>query len=179
MHIEPGAHVIRVAPNTNILAAALAAGIALPHSCRAGRCASCKARLTSGAIQYPNGSLPPGITAAEAADGQVLLCQAQARSDLHVRARGPREPGGAAFAACEVISIAALGAMWQITLRRPVPPIEVRPGQFVDMRTADGAAERVAVVAISAESISVEAAGGFEVARGGTLLVAGPYEFPR
>jgi len=69
-----------VSPGENVLTAALAAGIPLPYSCRAGRCASCKSKLLSGHIEYPSGT-PPGITAAEVAKGEVLLCQAQPRSD--------------------------------------------------------------------------------------------------
>ena len=42
-------------PGENVLTAALAAGIPLPYSCRAGRCASCKAKLLSGTIDYPDG----------------------------------------------------------------------------------------------------------------------------
>ena len=71
----------------NVLAAALAAGIPLPHSCRAGRCATCKARLLSGEIAYPDDKLPPGIVASEAARGEVLLCQARPRSDLSIESR--------------------------------------------------------------------------------------------
>ncbi len=84
VHIEPGGHDIEVAAGDNVLGAALAAGIPLPHSCRAGRCASCKARIVSGQVDYPGGRLPPGIVASEAARGEVLLCQAQPRTDLHI-----------------------------------------------------------------------------------------------
>ena len=86
VHIEPGGHDIRVPPGENVLAAALAAGIPLPYSCRAGRCASCKAKLLAGSIEYPAG-LPPGITPAEAERGEVLLCQARPRSDLSIESR--------------------------------------------------------------------------------------------
>ena len=50
-----------MAAGENVLAAALAAGIPLPHSCRAGRCATCKARVLSGEIAYPDDKLPPAI----------------------------------------------------------------------------------------------------------------------
>jgi ferredoxin len=78
---------VSVAAGQNVLAAALAAGIPLPHSCRAGRCASCKATLIAGTIAYPGDALPPGIVSAEAMKGEVLLCQAQPRSHLVVKTR--------------------------------------------------------------------------------------------
>jgi CDP-4-dehydro-6-deoxyglucose reductase, E3 len=53
----------------------------LPHSCKGGNCGSCRARLLAGEVHYPDG-MPLGLSAAEAADGMVLLCQARARSDL-------------------------------------------------------------------------------------------------
>jgi CDP-4-dehydro-6-deoxyglucose reductase len=66
-----------------LLDAAQAASLNLPHSCKGGNCGACKARLMSGEIHYPNGP-PLGLSAAEVADGLILLCQARARSDLVV-----------------------------------------------------------------------------------------------
>lgn len=73
-------------PGESVLAAALRAGFNLPHSCKGGHCASCRARLLAGSIEYPAG-LPAGLTAEEAAQGFVLLCQARAREDLCVESR--------------------------------------------------------------------------------------------
>ena len=55
----------------------------LPHSCKGGNCGSCRARLLQGEIHYPHGR-PLGISAEEAAEGYVLLCQARARSDVTI-----------------------------------------------------------------------------------------------
>src|SRR5256885_15039907 len=73
-------------PDQPILQAALSAGLNLPHSCKSGHCGSCRARLLTGAIHYPDGP-PLGITAEEVGRGDILLCQARADSDLTVRAR--------------------------------------------------------------------------------------------
>lgn len=87
-------HTVRILPHERsisapedapVLAAAQRAGMALPHSCRAGRCGSCRARLLSGRVEYPDGP-PPGLSPQEASEGFVLLCQARARSDLVVEA---------------------------------------------------------------------------------------------
>jgi len=64
-----------------LLDAAFAASLNLPHSCKSGNCGSCRARLHSGEIYYPNGT-PLGLSQTEALEGLVLLCQARARSDV-------------------------------------------------------------------------------------------------
>lgn len=67
-------------PGASILDAASAAGIVLEHSCRTGRCGSCKAQLLSG------DTLPlreeTSLTADEAASGWILTCTRQARTDI-------------------------------------------------------------------------------------------------
>ena len=170
-----------------MLAAALAAGIPLPHSCREGRCASCKAKLLSGEIRYPNDRLPPGLTAAEAAQGEVLLCQARPRSELVVETRRmPLRPS--AFASCELLSIDALPLRaLRVRLRILEGGFEVRAGQYVDVRDPAGDAERLAVIAISAEAIDIESTPDGSALRawldsspspGSSLRVAGPFDRP-
>jgi CDP-4-dehydro-6-deoxyglucose reductase, E3 len=66
-----------------LLEAANDAALNLPHSCKGGNCGACKARLMSGEIHYPNGP-PLGLSAAETAEGLILLCQARARTDLSI-----------------------------------------------------------------------------------------------
>lgn len=175
---------IRVPPGENVLAVALASGIAIPHSCRAGRCASCKSRLVSGQIEYPQGT-PPGITASEIARGDVLLCQAQPRSDLTVEIR--RVPVRASNAAlCELIAVAALplGAV-HLRLRYVDLALTLRPGQFVDVRNHAGDAERLPVVGVGTGIVEIESpddgsnlhrwlAG--EAVTGTQLRVSGPFD---
>jgi CDP-4-dehydro-6-deoxyglucose reductase len=147
-----------VPPGENVLAAALAAGIAIPHSCRAGRCASCKSKLVSGRIEYPGGA-PPGITAAEVARGEVLLCQAQPRTELIVETR--RVPVRASNAAmCELVAIEKipLGALL-LRLRFIDLKLPAHPGQFVDVRNHAGDSERLPVVGASAGILEVESPG--------------------
>lgn len=66
-----------------LLKAANDAALNLPHSCKSGNCGACKARLVRGEIHYPNGP-PLGLSAAEIAEGLILLCQARARTDLSI-----------------------------------------------------------------------------------------------
>ena len=86
VRIEPHGRTLRVSPGAPVLEAALAAGLNLPHSCKSGHCGSCRARLLAGELRYP-GPRPLGVSAAEAADGYVLLCQARPRADVTVQER--------------------------------------------------------------------------------------------
>src|SRR5215212_10136719 len=49
----------RFAAETNepVLTAALRAGLNLPHSCKGGHCASCRARILDGSFAYPEPQL--------------------------------------------------------------------------------------------------------------------------
>ena len=188
MRIEPGGHLIQVPPGQDVLSAALAAGIAIPYSCRAGRCASCRSKLISGNIQYPPRfatGAPPGITAAEIARGEVLLCQAQPRSDLTVEVR--RIPVRAANAAmCELVAIDRLpiGALL-LRLRFIDLALAAKPGQFVDLRNHAGDAERLPVVGVSPGILELESPddgstlhswlAAYAVA-GAQLRISGPFD---
>jgi len=176
-----------VPPGENVLAAALAAGIPLPFSCRAGRCASCKAKLLAGTIEYPAG-IPPGITPAEVDRGEVLLCQARPRSDLSIESRRvPVRPSNAAM--CEVVSLdpLPLGAL-RVQLRFTEGTLDARPGHFVDVRNHAGDAERLAVIGARAGELDVECVKDGSVLRawldsdavpGTSVRVAGPFDRPR
>ena len=176
-----------MAPGENVLAAALAAGIPLPYSCRAGRCASCKSKLLAGRIEYPSGT-PPGITKAELERGEVLLCQAQPRSDLSIEAR--RVPVRVSNAAtCEIVAIELLPMRaLRVRLRFVEGRLDVHPGQFVDVRNHAGDADRLAVIGTGAGVLELECAEDGSVLRawldadatsGSALRVSGPYERPR
>ena len=174
-------------PGENVLAVALAAGIPLPHSCRAGRCASCKAKLLTGSIEYPAG-LPPGITPAEAERGEVLLCQARPRSDLSIESR--RVPVRVSNAAsCEIVAIEPLPLRaLRLRIRFVEGKLEARPGQFVDVRNHAGDAERLAVIGTGMGVLELECGDDGSVLRGwleadavpgSGLRVAGPFDRPR
>lgn len=62
------------AGHASVLEAALAAGVSLPHACRSGICASCRATLLEGQVRMANAfALDP----ADLEAGQVLTCQAR------------------------------------------------------------------------------------------------------
>jgi len=137
-----------------VLAAAHRAGLALPYSCRAGRCGSCRARLLEGRIEYAAGA-PPGLSEPERAQGYVLLCQAFARSDLVLEARPvQRAP------AVEIRTVTARLArrvrlspdVMQLMLRVPATEsLEFLPGQHLDV-LLEGGARRSYSVANAAQA---------------------------
>jgi CDP-4-dehydro-6-deoxyglucose reductase len=119
-----------------VLAAAQLAGLPLPHSCRSGRCGSCRARLLSGRIEYAAGP-PLGLSAQERQQGYVLLCQALARSDLVVEARPVQSA-----ATAEIKTLPSRIArrvqlapdVMQLLLRVPaVESMEFLAGQYLDV----------------------------------------------
>jgi CDP-4-dehydro-6-deoxyglucose reductase, E3 len=134
--IEPHGRRITVSADHTVLDGALAAGLNLPHSCKSGHCASCRARLKAGTIDYPNGP-PLGLTATEAQEGNVLLCQARARSDLVVEARLIASVAEVDIKTlpCRIARRTQLAPdVMQVFLRLPaVEPLPFHPGQYVDI----------------------------------------------
>jgi CDP-4-dehydro-6-deoxyglucose reductase len=84
--LQSSGKVFRAEPGETVLEAARRAGLALPYSCLAGVCGSCKATLLDGHCFYPRNP-PAALNAAEQARHQVLLCQAVPASDLVIAAR--------------------------------------------------------------------------------------------
>ena len=80
--LQPGGETFTAAADQTLLLAGLAAGIKLPWSCRTGTCRSCISRVVEGRIEH---RIPwPGLSAEEKADGFILPCVAEARSDVTI-----------------------------------------------------------------------------------------------
>ncbi|HKY80665.1 MAG TPA: 2Fe-2S iron-sulfur cluster-binding protein [Sphingobium sp.] len=62
----------------NILESARASGLPAPYACKAGVCATCRAKLVSGSVEMGKNY---GLSAEEVADGYILTCQAVPSSD--------------------------------------------------------------------------------------------------
>lgn len=87
--IEPTRHQFAASDDQNLLDAALAAGIVLPYSCRAGACSSCKGKVLEG--RYDAGLAPAQVLQAEEIEqGYTLLCQAHPLSDMVIESREVR-----------------------------------------------------------------------------------------
>ncbi|MFA9275390.1 MAG: 2Fe-2S iron-sulfur cluster-binding protein [Candidatus Aquirickettsiella gammari] len=70
------------AADETILAAALRQGLIPANSCRNGSCRTCLCQMRSGQIAYTIEW--PGLSFDEKAEGIILPCVAQARSDLEL-----------------------------------------------------------------------------------------------
>jgi CDP-4-dehydro-6-deoxyglucose reductase len=141
VRIEPHGRTLRVSAERPVLEAALGAGLNLPHSCKSGHCASCRARLISGEIHYPNGRTA-GLTAQEAQAGYILLCQARARSDLKVEARIIANASEAEIKTlpCRIARMERLAPdVMQVFLRLPaVEALQFQAGQYLDVLLEGG-----------------------------------------
>lgn len=130
-----------VQPGESVLEAARRAGLALPYSCLAGVCGSCKASLVSGEVAYPRNP-PAALNAGEQARHQVLLCQAVPCSDLTLLAR---EVASVADIPRRVLALKLLHKrrlapdVMQLILQPPHGERLTRlAGQYLDVLLADG-----------------------------------------
>ena len=124
-----------------VLAAALRAGLNLPHSCKGGHCASCRARVLEGEYEYPRGR-PPGITDEEARAGFALLCQARALTDLALETREVRPAPEVELKSlpCRIERMDRVADdVMAVFLRLPaVEEFNYRPGQYLDVMLSEG-----------------------------------------
>jgi CDP-4-dehydro-6-deoxyglucose reductase, E3 len=141
VRIEPHGRTIRVRAGQPVLEAALAAGLNLPHSCKSGHCSSCRARLRTGAVRYPD-VRPAGITAEEEATGNILLCQARPLTDLVVEARLIATVADVEIKTlpCRIARMTQLAPdVMQVWLRLPaVETLRFQPGQYLDVLLEGG-----------------------------------------
>ncbi|GFG96141.1 2Fe-2S iron-sulfur cluster-binding protein [Mycobacterium timonense] len=69
-------------PGRTLVDTLLEAGIAVPHSCREGRCGSCVATVVAGRVDMAACDV---LDAEDLAEGLILACQARpADTDVHV-----------------------------------------------------------------------------------------------
>lgn len=86
--VEPKGWRFEAPDHLSLLAAARAARVDLPASCRNGTCRTCLCRLRSGSVRY---SVEwPGLSAEEKRDGFILPCVAHAESDIVIEVPAAR-----------------------------------------------------------------------------------------
>jgi len=129
---------------SNLLDALLAAGIAVPYSCRAGSCHACMVRCVGG---EPLDAKPEALTAAQREQGWRLACQCRVVDDLSVEVYDPLRDGLPA-------TVAQLDWPSATVLRlRLVPerPLRYWAGQHVLLWTASGIARPYSLASVAGE----------------------------
>lgn len=124
----------------SLLDAAKAAGLVLEHSCRSGRCSSCKTRLISGAVVPIKPDL--SLSEAERAQGWILTCASAAASDVSLDIEDLGLPADIVVKTLPS-RIAALKRLapdvMQVELRLPPGTVfRYLPGQSIDVIAKDG-----------------------------------------
>jgi CDP-4-dehydro-6-deoxyglucose reductase len=131
------------APDRTLLDAALDAGLHLEHSCRTGRCGTCKTRLLSGSVQTI--AADTCLSAEDRRQGWILTCADAATSDLSLEAEDLARLAGlnARTLPARLDSIARLADdVVHVVLRLP-PTAALRflPGQYINV-IGDGGLRR-------------------------------------
>lgn len=86
--IKPFNARVVVEPEQTLLEAALAQGVAFPHNCTVGTCASCKCKLTSGSVAAIT-DFGYTLSKEELNAGYILACQARVKSEIVVEIESP------------------------------------------------------------------------------------------
>jgi len=84
--LQPSGNRFTVPEGTSILKAGHDADIALPYSCRAGACRTCRGRIVEGQIDHGHVH-PTYLPLEERKQGYALLCQAQPLSNLVIEVK--------------------------------------------------------------------------------------------
>jgi CDP-4-dehydro-6-deoxyglucose reductase len=146
-------------PGEAVLTAALRAGLNLPHSCKGGHCASCRARILAGEFTYP-GERPSGLTEAEEREGYALLCQARALTDLRVETREVRPAPDVEVKGlpCRIERMDRVAEdVMAVFLRLPaVEELHYRPGQYLDIMLSGGRRRSFSIASAPADGRLIE-----------------------
>lgn len=123
------------ADGESLLDAALRAGMALPYSCRTGRCSTCKCRVGSGTTRALHAE--SGLSAQDIEAGWILGCVRTACDDvlLDVEDLGNVHLAAARTQPCRIQSLErAAHDVLRIVLRLPPNAVcDYEPGQYVDV----------------------------------------------
>ena len=123
----------------SVLDGALASGYEIPYSCRTGICGSCRGQVVSGEVTGGQGA---GLSEEEQAQGQVLLCQAKACSDLTIAVREVRKIDRSAIKTVNAKVYRMSRAAPDVTvlqLRFPAgAKAKFKAGQYLSLKMDDG-----------------------------------------
>lgn len=135
LQVMPQGITIDIASGQTLLEAALAKGIAFPHDCTVGTCASCKSRLKQGRVRE---ATPFGYTLSkhELDAGFILACQAFPRDELtvvEIEAPGADMPAPESFTASITETQSLTPDILKVTLRTD-RRVHYVAGQYASVR---------------------------------------------
>jgi ferredoxin-NADP reductase len=139
----------QVEGSVNLLDALLAAGFAVPYSCRAGSCQACLVRCIQG---EPADARPQALDALQRERGWRLACQCQVVEDLAVELFDPHTDALEA-------GVQALDWLGDGLLRLrllPQRPLRYQAGQHVTLYTEDGLARCYSLASLPQEDAFLE-----------------------
>ncbi len=139
IHLTSGRE-FAVESGTSLLDAASSAGVALPYSCRTGRCSTCKALVRRGQTRPITDET--GLSPEEIEAGWILTCVRTAKTDVELDIE---DLGGVTLTPpktlpCRIAELAKL-AQDVVRVRLRLPPnstFSFIPGQYIDVIGANG-----------------------------------------
>ncbi|MEA1606269.1 iron-sulfur-binding ferredoxin reductase [Pseudomonas spirodelae] len=140
---------LEVAPASNLLDNLLAAGIAVPYSCRAGSCHACLVRCVRGELLDAK---PEALDEAQREQGWRLACQCRVVDDVQIEVFDPlRDAVPAVIHSCDWLSRDVLRL-------RLIPPQPVRygAGQHLQLWTPSGIARPYSLASVPGEDAWLE-----------------------
>ena len=148
------AHAFDTAPGETILDAGLRSAIALPYECGSGTCGTCRAKLVGGVVddRWPEA---PGRKLLKVDTGELLMCQAVARTDcaLEIPVRVEPMAEGACVPAAQTGVVRDWTALTHDVVQFDLDldrPLTFEAGQFV-LLGVDGIAGRRAYSMVNYE----------------------------
>lgn len=141
MYLGDSGRSFLAAPDQRLLDAGLAAGVPLPYGCSSGSCGACRCRLNEGKVAEDGRAR--ALSQAERDAGYILLCQAQARSEIRLDWRAPATAAGLRP---EIWPARLLDREWlsedvlrvRLKLPRGDRAFDFLPGQYIDFLLDDG-----------------------------------------
>jgi len=135
---------LEVPSASNLLDSLLAAGIAVPYSCRAGSCHACLVRCVRGELLDAK---PEALAQTQREQGWRLACQCRVVGDVEVEVFDPRRDGlPATVFSCDWLSHDVL--CLRLTPQRP---LRYRAGQHVQLWSEEGIARPYSLASLPGE----------------------------
>ncbi|HSI48414.1 MAG TPA: FAD-binding oxidoreductase [Ideonella sp.] len=145
-------------PGSTVLDAALSQQVVIEHSCRTGRCGSCKAKVISGHVGLLREAT--ALSQQEAEAGWILTCAHEARSDLQLDIE---DLGALAGIASKTLParIASLDRLAPDVLRvvlrlPPTAAFRFLAGQYIDLTSPTGVRRSYSIASAAARAGQLE-----------------------